>query len=146
MENVTIDRLDNQIDWYDKRSITNQRWFKWLKIIEILAAATIPLLLGLSDNKYFPGALGVLITIFEGLQSLNQYQHNWITYRATCEALKHEKYLYLACAGPYAAAHNPSPILAERVESLISREHAKWISKREEAASHCRADNTGNKK
>jgi hypothetical protein len=42
--------------------------------------------------------LGVLITVLEGLLHLNQYQQNWINYRSTCEALKHEKYIYLGKA------------------------------------------------
>ena len=66
-------------------------------------------------------------------QQLNQYQQNWITYRSTCEALKHEKYLYMAKAGPYAAASDSHALLAERIESLISQEHAKWVSAQESA-------------
>ena len=71
---------------------------------------------------------GVLVTIFEGLLQLNQYHENWIRYRSTCESLKHEKYIYLAGAGPYAAAEKPRALLAERVESLVSQEHAKWAT------------------
>jgi Protein of unknown function (DUF4231) len=66
--------------------------------------------------------------IVEGLQQLNQYHANWISYRSTCEALKHEKYLFLAAAGPYAKVDDPLPLLADRIEGLISQEHAKWIS------------------
>src|SRR5262249_5612342 len=72
--------------------------------------------------------LGVFIVVLEGMQQLNQYHANWISYRSTCEALKHEKYLYLAQAGPYAGAANPRAMLAERIESLVSQEHAKWSS------------------
>jgi len=72
--------------------------------------------------------------LFEGLQQLNQYHHNWITYRSTAEALKHEKYLFLSKAGPYAAAINDNALLAERVESLVSQEHAKWAPAQEQTA------------
>ena len=138
-DNPTLKRLDDQIEWYDGKSITNQRWFKWLKVIQIVAAAIIPFMAGFKhivlpiDTAIVIGGLGVLIVILEGLQSLNQYQHNWITYRSTCEELKHEKYLWEAKAGPYLDLQNPDPLLAERVESLISREHAKWVSAREKA-------------
>jgi uncharacterized protein YdeI (BOF family) len=54
--------------------------------------------------------------IGEVLRSI-QYHPNWITYRSTCEALKHEKYLYLAKAGPYAAVIDAHVFLAERIES-----------------------------
>jgi Protein of unknown function (DUF4231) len=42
-----MQRLEDQIQWYDSRSIKNQRWFKALKIIVIVAAALIPFLVGL---------------------------------------------------------------------------------------------------
>jgi hypothetical protein len=69
----------------------------------------------------------------EGLQQLNQYQANWITYRSTCEALEHEKFLFLAKAGPYGAAADARVLLAERIESLVSQEHAKWAAGQESA-------------
>ena len=53
--------------------------------------------------------LGTLIVILEGLQQLYQYHSNWISDRSTCEALKHEKFLYLGKAGIYAAANDPMP-------------------------------------
>ncbi len=72
--------------------------------------------------------LGVLITVLEGILHLNQYQQNWITYRSTCESLKHEKYTFLGKASPYANVPDPHALLAERIESLVSQEHAKWAS------------------
>jgi hypothetical protein len=38
-------RLNDQIGWYDRKSATNQRWFKRLRFAEIVAAAhnSIPL-------------------------------------------------------------------------------------------------------
>lgn len=125
-----IRRLEDQIDWYDRKSRSAQRIFKRIKIVEIFAAAVIPLLAvsNFPHGSLITAALGVLITILEGLLHLNQYQQLWSTYRSTCEALRHEKYMYLANAGLYAAATNPRALLAERVESLVSQEHAKWSS------------------
>jgi hypothetical protein len=74
------------------------------------------------------GALGVLITVLEGMLHLNQYQQNWISYRSTCESLRHEKYTYLGKASPYANVADTRALLAERIESLVSQEHAKWAS------------------
>jgi hypothetical protein len=129
----TLERLDDQIAWYDRRSLANQRWYKGLKGGTFIAGAIIPFAAGVGAPAWLTGGLGVLIVVLEGLQSLNQYQHNWITYRSTCEELKHEKYLWLAKAGPYATTEHSDVLLAERVEALISREHAKWVSTREQA-------------
>lgn len=125
-----IERLEDQIDWYDRKSMTNQRYFKRIKMVEIAAAAIIPFLSAFSLPRimWVIGGLGVLITVLEGMLHLNQYQQNWIAYRSTCESLKHEKYVYLGKASPYASALDPHALLAERIESLVSQEHAKWAS------------------
>src|SRR6202042_1603438 len=39
-----MERLEDQIAWYDRKSSANQRYFKRIKIVEIAAAAFIPLL------------------------------------------------------------------------------------------------------
>jgi uncharacterized protein DUF4231 len=128
-----MERLETQIAWYDHKSMRYQRIFRRVKIVEIVAAALIPFLAALSAKEFpwtswLTAGLGVIITVFEGLLQLGQYQQNWIAYRSTCESLKHEKYLYLGKAGPYASVPDPHALLAERVESLVSQEHAKWAS------------------
>jgi hypothetical protein len=130
----TLERLEDQIRWYDERSRAGQRNFKLLKGIQLLAAATIPAVATLDLHAAVPASLGAAIVVVEGFLQLNQYQQNWITYRSTCEALKHEKYLFLGHAGPYAGVQDPRALLADRIEGLISQEHAKWISAREDSA------------
>ncbi len=39
-----------------------------------------------------------------------------------------KKYLFLAGAGPYLKEEQRLPLLADRIEGLISQEHAKWLS------------------
>jgi hypothetical protein len=131
-QDVTLDHLEDQIVWYDRISARNQKAFKFLKICTISAAAVIPVLAKITTMSWVTAGLGVFIVILEGLQQLNQYHSNWISYRSTCEALKHEKFLYLGKAGMYAAANDPHSLLAERIESLISQEHAKWASSQEQ--------------
>jgi len=130
------ERLEDQIAWYDRKSSSNQQIYKFIKVTEIIAAAVIPFLpaLPLLHKDWIAGSLGVVITILEGVLHLNQYQQNWIAYRSTCESLKHEKYVYLAKASPYAGVPDPRALLAERVESLVSQEHAKWASTQQENA------------
>jgi ABC-type multidrug transport system fused ATPase/permease subunit len=138
-----MERLEDQINWYDKRSAYNQKMFKGLKTITIVVSLLIPLFAAFAAYKgnidgkliaLIAGIFGALITLLEAMQQLNQYHNNWITYRSTAETLKHEKYLYLSNAGPYAAAENAKALLAERVESSVSQEHAKWASSQEQTA------------
>jgi hypothetical protein len=131
-DDLTMQRLDKQIEWYSGHAAYNQWLYRTLKVVVIVAAALIPFLSGMEGVRpQYVGALGVLIAIAEGIQQLNQHHANWISFRATAEALKNEKYLYLAKAGPYAEAKDAHALLAERVVSLLSQETAKWKSVQE---------------
>lgn len=131
------ERLEDQISWYDRNSLKNQRRYKRTKFVVIMSASVIPFLAPLTrpEVRWITGGLGVLITVLEGVLQLNQYQQNWISYRSTCEALKHEKYVFLGKASPYAEANDPHALLAERVESLVSQENAKWLVARQDTKS-----------
>jgi Protein of unknown function (DUF4231) len=131
---VTLERLEDQIAWYDGKSAYNQSRFKTIKIVGLAAAAIIPVLSGLQSHATFlMGTLGALVVALEGIQQLNQYHANWIAYRSTAEALKHEKFLYLAQAAHYRSVTAPEALLAERIESLVSQEHAKWATSQQPA-------------
>jgi hypothetical protein len=125
-------RMTEQIAWYERRSAYNQKMYKALKLWTILVAALVPAsaAAGLESVRIMAG-LTASIAVVEAIQQMNQYQTNWISYRATAEALKHEMYLYLSSAGAYGTAANPKVYLAERVEALVSQEHAKWSTNQE---------------
>ncbi|HEY2487038.1 MAG TPA: DUF4231 domain-containing protein [Candidatus Binataceae bacterium] len=121
-----------KLNWYDHKGAQQKRYFNILKIVTIVAAATIPFLttvpMEAKLSQTITAALGAAIVVIEGIQQLYQLQTNWILYRSTSESLRHEKFLFLGHAGPYAVAQDAHSLLAERIESLVSQEHAKWAS------------------
>lgn len=127
-------RLEDQLAWYERNSARCKRWFHRLKVLQIVVAAMIPVSAALGASAAVAGSLGAVIVVVEGVQQLFQYQQNWIGYRATAEALKHEKFLYLSHAGPYRADAGREALLAERVEGRVSTEHAAWVSEQQESA------------
>ena len=100
-EEYLKDRVEDQIVWYDSKSMKNQWWFKRLRLIEISAAATIPLLAGLvalDGPSLIPvvvGILGAMVAVIAGVLGLYQFEHRWTQYRTTSETLKKEKFLFL---------------------------------------------------
>ncbi len=123
-------RLDPQIDWYDGKSLRSQRWYKGLRSIEIVAAASIPFMVGYATDArpsvtFVVGLTGVVVAVISGLLAINQYQEIWIEYRTTCESLRHHKYRFLAKADPY-GGENAFFYLVDNVESLISKENTRW--------------------
>ena len=132
-QDPTWDRLEDQISWYDRKSGQSQRRYKRLKLLELAVAAALPVVAGVGSPVWITGGLAAVIVVLEGAQHLYQLQEHWITYRSTAEALKHERYLYLARAGPYEGEDRHRQ-LADRIEGLVSQEHAKWTASHQQAA------------
>ena len=128
-------RLNDQINWYDKESVFNQKMYKILVLIEILFSGSIPFLIPYANNntpiiKIIIGVMGIIIALIAGVMNLYKFQENWINYRTTAESLKHEKYLYLTKSGIYNINNKidtPLNNLVTRIESIISKENTKWF-------------------
>ncbi len=125
-------RLLDQLEWYSRKSSAARRAFTRLKVVELVVAAAVPVVAAARGPALVTAALAAVVVVLEGVQHLYLWQTNWVLYRSTAEALKHEKYLFLSCAGPYAAADRQR-LLAQRVEDLVSQEHGRWTQGRERA-------------
>ena len=126
-EDYLKNRLEHQIDWYNRKSMKNQKMYKRLQLVSIIVAACIPFisLVDIPFLKYAVGAMGVLLAVFTAMTSLYKYQENWIAYRTTCESLIKEKYLYTTGTTPY-DGKNAFNLLVKRVENLLSQENSSW--------------------
>lgn len=94
------DRFDDQINWYDRKSLFNQKIYKVFHLLLVVSATSI---------LFFPGyileklptltilsyEIGVLIKTSTDTLSLNKFSENWIFYRTTYETFRHKKYLFL---------------------------------------------------
>jgi len=136
-------RLDDQINWFDSKSQSNQQTYKRLRLVEIVAAASIPLLAGFGHGKwYFSVAialLGLVVAVIAGAMSLYRFQENWTEYRAAAETLKQERFLYLTRAFPY-GTDKGFELLVQRVESILKRERSEWLQSMQEASLKAYAD------
>lgn len=126
------ERLDDQIDWYGKKSTLNKIWFTRLKKAEFILTASIPLcsifLLNTYHLKVTTGILGAIVLIIQSIHGLSNYQELWIEYRSVAETLKHEKFMYLTRTGIYSEPDSELRFkqLVERSESIISHENVNW--------------------
>jgi len=123
-------RLEQQIQWYDTKSSESQKWFKGTRLAQLGLTACIPVL-AFAEIAPATAAVAALALVLSAVQELNQWQHNWITYRSTAEALRHEKYAFLGKVAPYDCPTETErhSTLVQRVESLISTEHSKWVGR-----------------
>lgn len=125
-------RVDNQIDWYDKKSTKNKKAYLSIKVCSIIFSAAIPVLTGLSVySKYyliFVSIFGSLTLILTSLSSIFRWHDNWIRYRSISEQLKHEKYAYLTNSGVYESNSLTFNSFVDRCESFISSENINWTN------------------
>jgi hypothetical protein len=131
-EAVVLERLEQQLRWYGRNARRSKRWYLRIKLVQIVAAAFIPVLAAAHLSTTAMGSLGAAVVVLESVQQLFQFHSNWTHYRSTAEKLKHEKFLAEAHAGPYASAAHPMALLAERIEGLVSQEHAAWASEQQD--------------
>ena len=125
-DSPALERLADQLSWYDHKSVVAQRWYKLLRMAQLVMSASIPVVAGFAVAVHRRRGPRRGHFVVEGAQQLFGFHEDWIGYRSTAEALKHHKYLYLSHAPPY-AGKDRERVLAEQVESLVSRENAQWI-------------------
>lgn len=136
------DRIDDQINWYNKKSKIFQNRFKLLKVIVIIGSVTIPFLVGLIEDgtinlKIAVGIIGVAIAAIEGVLSLYKYQELWLQYRLASEMLQREKLIFLTGSGVYHNNPNAFKDFVQRSEAIMSSENQSWLEgqQKEEASS-----------
>lgn len=129
-EEYIKERLENQIGWYDAKSVGNKRLYLGLRFCELLLATLIPVLssflVGPVCLKLIIALLGAAVAVMGGLQGIGNYHENWKIYRAAAEILKRELSHYKTKTGPYREQENPFPCLVERCEGILSNENALW--------------------
>jgi Protein of unknown function (DUF4231) len=124
-----------QMQWYERKAKEAKVWHLWLKSIEVLAAASIPVVaLAPGDTKLATAALGAFVTVLEAFQQLFRFRDIWLNYRATAESLRRDLLLHGSGGSPYTDAADANRLLAERVAAATAQENTKWIAYSEQAA------------
>jgi hypothetical protein len=81
-----VERLSWSINWHTLANRQAMRWYASLKVVEILAAAAIPIVTTTAGSspaaKGWIAGLGALIVVLEGIQQLKS------TYRMACCGLR----------------------------------------------------------
>ncbi|MFC9470555.1 DUF4231 domain-containing protein [Nocardia sp. NPDC056952] len=130
-DDVAWERLTGQLTWYSTKAAAAQRVYKRIKLAQIVIGALLPVA-ALAAPAVITATIAAAVVAAEGALQLFQWQSNWIRYRATAEALKREKFLYLAKSGPYRDGGRKRA-LADRTEAIIAAETSSWVALYEEA-------------
>jgi len=137
-ENYVKERLDDQIGWYSKKSVSFKCWHERISVSSIVLGALVALIpaLVLFNSNFkelsilISGILGAIIVIIQAIDKLKKYKELHIQYRHTCERLKHEKYMFQYRAGDYISGDSRKleGLFIERCESIMFTEVGNWAS------------------
>ena len=125
------DRVDNQIDWHDRKSGMNKTKYQRYQLTQVVVASLITLSATLSvfDDPwvfFVAPVLGAVVAIVSGVLSLFKFQENWVDYRMTSEQLKKEKYLFITKSEPYTSPDR-FKLFVTTIEDILSKQNSKWL-------------------
>jgi hypothetical protein len=134
------DRWLAQVGWFDRKSVSANRWHSVLRIVAIGGGVLIPGLVSLSvsdrgmagswdDFAKLTFVLSLLVAIAVGLDEFFHFGERWRHFRRTAELLKMEGWLFIEGAGRYRNHQHRSdfherffPVFATKVEDLVKRD------------------------
>lgn len=131
------ERLDAQMNWYDRKSSDNKKKYKRIKRTESVIAALIPVLITFGAFKVvqendlgvflqiIAALAGVALVIMNSFLELDEHHKLWKEYRVTCEMMRHERYMYMTRSEPYDEA-DAFPRLVEKIEAISNSETQRW--------------------
>ena len=131
-EQYIKDRIDSQVEWYDRKADINKILNMWTKTLIILFSAFISVFSGfgfrghITEKNILLGVLGASIAVLSGLSHLLKFQEKWAQYRATSESLMQEKMLFSTNSGPYDTQKDIFKLLVPRIEGILGKENTSW--------------------
>jgi Na+/melibiose symporter-like transporter len=138
-------RYQEALKFYDDRSQSNKFWHRFCSIYILLVSVAITPILtlipnplwGIIDGKTLAAILAPTVALVSALSNHFRCHENWLRYRSTWDALKHELPHRDASAGPYKGSPNRNSLFVERVEDIIGNEGMDWLS------CHAKKDSVG---
>lgn len=128
------ERIIKQIDWYDKKSNVNQKWYKTWMIISIILSGLIPVLTLMIDGdstlnyKIAVTGFSSAVTAISSILTLYNFRELWVEYRANCEILKSILHRFFNKSGEFAnkTSQDIHNLLINSCEEYMTKEFNRW--------------------
>ena len=130
-------RYMEQINWYDKKAVSNKKVFMRYQKTVISLGALIPIIVAIGSYvpliKEYSGLLSAVISgviaVVAALDKLQQPMSNWYNYRNIAENLKKEQYYYDFKIPPYQDLSEMAMkrLFVERVEGTVASDINRFL-------------------
>ena len=132
--------------FYDERACYSKRIYRVLSIYLIVASAILTPLVALAPDegcwRIITAALSATLVVATGMSAHLKSHENWLSYRASWDALERERRLFEAGGGPYKSTPNKEVLFVERVEAVLAKEGTEFFARH---ASPGKGDSTAGK-
>jgi hypothetical protein len=125
-----IDRLVDQLAWFEGKSKRNQKLQRWYRITALAGGLLLPILVNetarSSENwvRIVSISVSLIVGMAAGLETFLHPGDKWLQYRQSAEKLRSEWWMYANLAGPvyveFTSHEAAFRRLVERVESIVS--------------------------
>jgi hypothetical protein len=132
-DDILWQQLSAQFRWYERAATRNRLGYQVLKVVAMVFAAAVAVLAAADAPAAVTAALAASVVVLEGVQQVFQFHPNWISYRATAEALRQNAFLYVARAAPY-SGEGRRERLADVVRDATTKENVSWAGTMRQAA------------
>ena len=125
-EQYLKERVEDQIEWNDKKGIRLKRSNSILSAITTVLSVSLPFVISISQD--IASIVSVLGAILLSILNLYHFKEKWINYRTTCELLKAERIYFLTKTGIYTDNPKAFSIFVDRCEKIMNCSLTKWQS------------------
>jgi len=119
--------------FYDDRARTSKLAYRAFSIYLIAASAVLTPLVALAPDQYgwrlTAAVLSATLAAATGLLAHLKSQENWLSYRASWDALERERRLFETGTGPYRSLSDKGSLFVERVETVLTKEGTDFFAR-----------------
>ncbi len=121
------------VKFYDDRACSSKRLYRALSIYLIGASAVLTPLVALVPDQEFwrimTAALSATLVVATGMLAHLKSHENWLSYRASWDALERERRLFETGSGPYHSFPDKASLFVERVEAVLTKEGTDFFAR-----------------
>ncbi len=119
--------------FYDDRARTSKREYRALSIYLIVASAVLTPLVAFAPDqlcwRITAAALSATLVVATGLLAHLKCHENWLSYRASWDALERERRFFETGTGPYGSCPDKGVLFVERAEAVLTKEGADFFTR-----------------
>ena len=119
--------------YYDGRARASKYAYRVLSIYLIATSALLTPLVAIAPDqvcwRVTAAALSATLVVATGLLAHLKSHENWLSYRASWDALERERRLFETGSGPYRSVADKAELFVERVEAVRTNEGADFFAR-----------------